>query len=83
MDRKHEHETVIHIDGQPFKVSGSILTVRDLLVLRFGDSADLSRKLLTLKKGNDFAEHPDPSEVLQITPGLHFVILDTTPTTVS
>lgn len=76
-------ETVIHIDGKPFKVTEQTLTVAAILRLRFPEAANFSMKLLTLRHGNDIQELSDLTASIPITSALHFVVLDQSPTTVS
>lgn len=80
---KPEPQTVISVDKQQYKVSGTRLTVTEILRLRFGPTADVSLKLLTLRHGNDITKFEDPNAAVPLENGMHFVVLDQSPTTVS
>lgn len=82
-DQTHGEPNVIFIDKQQYKVTTPHLTVREILQLRFGSNVDVTVKLLTLRHGNDITKFEDPDAAVLLENGLHFVVLDQSPTTVS
>jgi len=82
-EQKHDETTVIFVDKQQYKVSASHLTALEILRLRFGPTADVNLKLLTLRRGNDITKFENKDEVVLLENGLHFIVLDQSPTTVS
>ena len=73
-------ETVIHIDREPYKVTSSEMTVRELLAL-VGEEP--SETTLVLRHGNEQQKYSSLDEVVPLRNGMHFVVYHNTPTPVS
>ncbi len=73
-------ETVVHIDKEPYKVTRSEMTVRELLELAGEEPSETS---LVLRHGNEQQKYASLNEVVPLRNGMHFVVYHNTPTTVS
>lgn len=72
---------VFFIDQQKFEATEPYLTVRNLLV----DYAkeDPTQTVLRLKDGKDLERFENLDEVIELKPGMHFIIFHEGPTPVS
>lgn len=75
-----EHDIVIHIDQEQFKVTRPEMTVRELLELAGENPAETT---LVFRHGNDQTKYTDLDKVLQLKNGMHFVVFHNGPTPVS
>lgn len=75
-----EHDIVIHIDQEQFKVTRSKMTVRELLQLAGENPAETT---LVLRHGNDQTKYTDLDAAVPLKNGMHFVVFHNTPTTIS
>jgi hypothetical protein len=74
-------KTVFFIDQQKFEAAEPYLTVRNLLV----DYAkeDPTQTVLRLKDGKDLKRLENLDEVIELKPGMHFIVFHEGPTPVS
>jgi hypothetical protein len=79
-DVPSEHDIVIHIDQEQFKVTRPEMTVRELLQLAGENPAETT---LALRHGSAQHKYPNLDEVVPLKNGLHFIVFHNTPTTVS
>jgi hypothetical protein len=79
-NQERSREIVIHIDKEPFKLTVSVMTVRELLQLAEEDPDETT---LVLRHGNDQQKYMRLDEIVPLKNGMHFVVFHNGPTPVS